>query len=142
MFEPNISDLEAFSNHVNLFIDDPQCVGNEKGKKRLPNETEKSNIFIVKNRIMFGALFKSEFTYHFPSLKSNQFPSDNTFCCWLNDWSNDWHISICDENFSLSRTLSGIVSLLMHNCDSNWHIVCWWWRHVSSAKRNLTRKFN
>lgn len=36
---------------------------------------EKSNISIVKNRIMSGALFKSKFAYHLPSLKSNQFPS-------------------------------------------------------------------
>lgn len=105
---------------VTQLKDVSQRMGYEKKGKTIAERNEKKKHFhCEKKSIMSGALFKSEFAYHFPSLKSNQFPSDNMFCSWLNDWSNNWHISICTQRMSLSRTLPR--HFLVHNSDSNWH---------------------
>lgn len=82
------------------------------------------SIFIARNRIMFGALFKSAFAYHFPSLKSNQFPFDkytlSIAVAERQNWSNNWHISICAKYFSY---LNVSQCRCLHNLGSNWQIL-------------------
>lgn len=85
-----------------------------KKENDFETKREKSNIFIVKNRIMYGALFKSEFAYHFPSLKSNQFPSDNTFVLLLAELIQQLtHINLCCTFLLVKFSFWCIIAILI-----------------------------
>lgn len=98
----------------NVIMDENRIPGREK------------NVCFGKSRKMFATIFKSEFAYHFPSLKSNQFLFDGNILLLLLRQrliQQLTHINLSKTFFHTVQlsSMSLSVSLLVNNRDSNWH---------------------